>query len=221
MELAVVAYEAEHVIVLVDMREGQHREHRVAGLEVGKTITERIERVRDEIVMREHHAFRRPRRPRRVDQDRKIVDIDAGRERRDARRSGGRRSRAGGFEARQRIVSSAIEMDEARCVGTRRTDARDIFGRLDEDELRIGVFENIIELIESERRERRNDDATGKEDAELRSDPIGAVVGDERDAFARSNAGVAERTGDRARAFEHPRRRGVAPFRGAPPLAER
>ena len=82
-------------------------------------------------------------------------------------------------------------MNEARRVGRRRTDARDVFGRLDEDELRLGVFEDVIELIERERRERRNDDAAGEEDAELRGDPIGAVIGDQRDAFARSDAGVA------------------------------
>ena len=79
--------------------------------------------------------------------------------------------------------------------------------RVDEEQLRAGMLENIRRVVERLRRIDRNDDASGKERREIADDPVDAVVRDERDAIARGQARVADRAGDVLDALEQSRAR--------------
>lgn len=139
--------------------------------------------------MREHHALRVAGRTRRVDQYRHRSEI-AGRRVR-ARVDTGRCAlrRTSCFERAHRIGPVAFETYDRPCVRHAVVNAAREQTRACEDELGFTVVDDICDLIECLRRKDRNDNEARRQRRPIGDEPIDAVLGDDRNAVAGSQAG--------------------------------
>ncbi len=188
--------------VLVDVRIRKNREHVAARFHPLEPARERDLRVEREIVVREHDAFGRTGRPRRVDQHGEIV----GQQRRLVRtgKLWVRCANLGSarFEVGEPVRTGGLESDDAR---KRHAGFSQVVGsslRVDEDEPRTGMLEDVRRVIERLRRIDRHDHATGKKRRKIADDPIDAVVRDQCHAVARDEARIADRTSNVLDSFE-------------------
>ena len=181
---------AENVGTFVDVRVRQDREHRIAGPDQVGYLIEGGMRVRAEVAVREHHAFRRTGRARGIDDGREI----AGRHRRRSRAEYSAPVRDHGVQG-VRIVGGSVEYDRIECdaVGTQALRDR---RRVDEQLARTGIGNDETHVVGGLGGIDRHRDAAGKENAEVRDDPVDAVWRHQRDAVAGREPARAQRRGD-------------------------
>ena len=120
------------------------------------------------------------------------------------------------LECRERIALNGIEHDGARQCHAGFAQALETPGRIDEEQLRIGVLQDVLCVIECLRRENRHDDASRKERREIADDPVDAIVRDQRNAITLIQTRIANRTRDVFRSLQNARRGNTLPLLADP-----
>ena len=164
----------------VDVEEGQDAEEDVVLGDPERVLD--LHEVRDEVLVREHHALGQAGRAARVRQDREVVarDVDVGRIRGIAHQLGERRRALG--------LADDEDLLDARRLGRLRRDVQELRDR--QEVLRPGVLELVLELAGGVERVGGRGLAAGASNAVERDRVLGQVrhVDAERSRPARSRA---------------------------------
>ena len=164
--------------------------------------------------MREHHAFRRARRARRVDEHGKIVGQKRSFVRLRKLRLRRPNRRAARFEGSETVAAVRRRIGRrAESAAPDSTHPRAVASESTKSSRAPECCENVGDVIERLRRIDRHDDAAGKERCEIADDPVDAVMRDQCDAIACHKTGVANGAGDDLRRGEQCVARGRRPSR--------
>ena len=103
------------------------------------------------------------------------------------------------LEARHSVPCHPLHDDEAleRQAGAHALDLRQLRGRRDEGQLRLGVLEHVADLLRSRGRVDRHRHRAEAECPQIGERPFVAVLGQERDAVAAADAQRAQRQRER------------------------